>query len=168
MIAVEVKGMDPKYMWEIIGVYRAANEDMLTTKRLAARTLHTRNLTKKSIIGSDLNLPQLDWKGDVEKASGFQAFVNNLVWDNGYTRVVSGSTRGDALLDIYLLRPESSLISCNILPGIRNHNGVLMGVELDRICWETKAERTVLVYHKQACKPFFWTSLICGLEMAVA
>ena len=32
--------------------------------------------------------------------SGFQAVVNNLVWDNGYTQVVSGPTRGDALLDI--------------------------------------------------------------------
>ena len=38
MIAVEVKGMDPKYTWEIIGVYRAPNEDMLAIERLAART----------------------------------------------------------------------------------------------------------------------------------
>ena len=29
MIAVEVKGMDLKYTWEIIGIYRAPNEDML-------------------------------------------------------------------------------------------------------------------------------------------
>ena len=46
MIAVEVKGMDPKCMWEIIGIHRAANEDMLATERLAARNLTTRNLTK--------------------------------------------------------------------------------------------------------------------------
>ena len=38
MIAVEVKGMDPKYTWEIIGIYRAPNEDMLAIERLAART----------------------------------------------------------------------------------------------------------------------------------
>jgi hypothetical protein len=29
MITVEVKGKDPKYLWEIIGIYRAPNEDML-------------------------------------------------------------------------------------------------------------------------------------------
>ena len=29
MIAVEVKGMDPKYTCEIIGIYRVSNEDML-------------------------------------------------------------------------------------------------------------------------------------------
>jgi len=85
---------------EIIGIYRAPNEDMLAIERLAARILPTRNLTKRSIIGGDLNLPQADWKGGAEKANGFQAFVKNLVWDNGYTQAVSGPTRGDVLLDI--------------------------------------------------------------------
>ena len=63
MIAVEVKGTGPKYTWEIIGMYRAPNEDMLAIERLAARTLPTRNLTKRSIIGGDLNLPQRIGKG---------------------------------------------------------------------------------------------------------
>jgi len=54
--------MDQEYTWEIISVYGAPNEDKLAIERLAARTLPTRNLTKRSIIG-DLNLPQADWKG---------------------------------------------------------------------------------------------------------
>jgi hypothetical protein len=29
MIAVEVKRKDPKYTWEIVGIYRAPNEDIL-------------------------------------------------------------------------------------------------------------------------------------------
>ena len=148
MIAVEVKGKDPKYTWEIIRIYRAPNEVMLATERLAARTLLTQNLTKRRSVDGDLDLYQADWKGDAEKASGFQTFVNSLVWDNGYTQVVSGPTRGDALLDIYLLRPESSLISCNVLPGISDHDGVLMEVEWDEICWETKVERIIPVCHK--------------------
>ena len=41
MIAVEVKGMDPKYSREITGIYRAPNEDMLAIERLATRTLPT-------------------------------------------------------------------------------------------------------------------------------
>jgi hypothetical protein len=76
MIAVEVKGMDLKYSWEIIGIYRAPNEEMLAIERLAAHTLLTRNSTKKCIIAGDLNLPQANWK-----TSGFQAFVNKLVWE---------------------------------------------------------------------------------------
>jgi len=73
MISFVVKGMDPKHTWEIVGIYSAPKEDMLVIERLAARTLPTRNLTKRSIIGGDLNLFQAHWKGDVETASGFQA-----------------------------------------------------------------------------------------------
>ena len=148
MIAVEVKGMDPKYTWEIIGIYRTPNEGMLAIERLTARCLPTRNSTKRSIIGGDLNLPQAEWKENAERANGFQACVNNLVWENGYTQVVSGPTRGEVLLDIYLLRAECSLVSCNILPGISDHNGVLLEVEWDEISREPRAGRQVPVYHK--------------------
>ena len=123
--------MDPKYTWGIIGVYGATNGDMLAVERLTARNLPTQNLTKRSIISGDFNLSQADWRVDAEKASGFQAFVNNLVWNNGYTQVVSGPTRGDELLDIYLPRPESLLISRNVLPGISDHNRVVLEVEWD-------------------------------------
>jgi hypothetical protein len=47
MIAVEVKGIDPKYTWEIIGIYRAPNQDMSAIEKLAAHTLFSRNLTKQ-------------------------------------------------------------------------------------------------------------------------
>jgi hypothetical protein len=62
--------------------------------------------------------------------------------------VVSGPTTGDALLDIYLIKPESSPISCNILSGISDHNGVLLEVERDEICREPQVERIVPLYHK--------------------
>jgi hypothetical protein len=57
----------------------------------------------RSIIGGDLNLPQVDRKGIAEGASVAQAFINRLVWDNGYTQVVGTPTRGDSLLDAYLV-----------------------------------------------------------------
>jgi len=57
MIAIEVKSRDPKFTWEIVGIYRAPNDDMRVMERLAARTGYTGNSTKRSIIGGDLNLP---------------------------------------------------------------------------------------------------------------
>ena len=74
MIAVEVKGMDSKYTWEIKGIYRAPNEDMLATERLAALNLPTRNLTKRSITGGDLNLPQ----GGLERGCGKSDRISNV------------------------------------------------------------------------------------------
>jgi hypothetical protein len=132
---------------------------MLAIERLAARTLPARNVTKRSIIGGDLKLPQVVWNGVAEKASGFQVLVNNFVWDNRCTQVVSGPTRGDALLDIYLIKPESSLISCNILSGISDHDGVLLEVEWDVICREPQVERIVPLYHKTdvlGLQAFLW------------
>jgi len=63
MIAGEGKGMNPKCMWEIIGICRAPTEDMLAIARLVARTLPAQSLTNLSIIGGDLILPEADWKG---------------------------------------------------------------------------------------------------------
>jgi len=85
--------------------------------------------------------------------------VNNVVWDNGYTGVVRGPTRGDALLDIYLLRPGSSLTSCNILPGISDHTEVMLEIERDEICRKPKVERIVPVYHETdvlGLQAFLW------------
>ena len=36
LIAVEVKGRDTKFTWEIVGIYRAPNDDMQVLERLAA------------------------------------------------------------------------------------------------------------------------------------
>jgi hypothetical protein len=83
---------------------------------------------------------------------------------------VSGPKKGDAMLGIYLLRPESSLISCNIVPGISDHNGVLLEIEWDENCREPQVERTVPVYHKTdvlGLQAFLREIFNYGLEMAV-
>jgi hypothetical protein len=129
IIPVEIKGSDPKCMWEIEGIYRAPNEDTWVIEKLVARTSFLGNSMMRSIIGCDLNPPQVDWKGIAGGASFAQAFINRLVWDNGYTQVVGTPTQGDSLLDVYLVRPESSLISCDMVQGISYHCGVLLDVE---------------------------------------
>jgi len=61
MIAVDIKSRNQKLTWGIIGMYRAPNEDMRVLERLVARTGGTSKTAKRSIIGGDLNLPQVDW-----------------------------------------------------------------------------------------------------------
>jgi len=34
--AIEVKGRDPKFTWEVIGIYKVPNEDIRVMERLAA------------------------------------------------------------------------------------------------------------------------------------
>jgi hypothetical protein len=68
---------------------------------------------KRNIIGGNLNLPQVDWKGTAEGSSFTQAFINRLVLDNVYSQVVGNPTRGASLLEVYLVRPESALNNIN-------------------------------------------------------
>jgi hypothetical protein len=55
MIAVEVKGTDPKYTWEIVGIYRVPYEDMQVIERLATHTGLLQNSVTWNTIGGDLN-----------------------------------------------------------------------------------------------------------------
>ncbi|PNF39896.1 hypothetical protein B7P43_G00924 [Cryptotermes secundus] len=148
MITVEVNGRDPKYTWEIVDIYRAPNEDMRVIERLAARADSLGNFTKRSIIAGDLNLPYADWNGNVQCISGGQESVKRLGWKSGYTQVVNNSTRGDALLDVYLVRPENLFTSCSVIQGISDHCGVLLEVEWKEIYCRPEVERLVPVYHK--------------------
>jgi hypothetical protein len=148
MVAVEVKGRNPKFTWEVVGIYRAPNEDMRVIERLAARTGSTGNSTKCSIIGGDLNLPYIDWNGNAGGNSGTQVLINSLVWENGYGQVIDGPTRGDALLDVFLVRPESSVISRGIVQGVSDHQAVILEVEWEDTCREPHVERVVPVYNK--------------------
>ena len=82
-----------------------------------------------------------------------------LVWENGFTQIVDKPTRGDSLLDVYLIRPENALISCSTVQGISDHCGVFLEVEWSG-CWDgTKEERTVPMYHKTniiGLQKFLW------------
>jgi hypothetical protein len=58
-----------------------------------------------------------------------QSSINKLVWDNGYAQMTSGLIRGDSILDTYLVRSESLFIPCRVVPGISDHNRVLLEVD---------------------------------------
>jgi hypothetical protein len=148
IIAIEIKGRSPKSTWEIVGIYRAPNEDMRVLERLAARTGSAGNCTKRSIIGGDLNLPYVDWEGNAGGNSGTQSLINSLVYENGYTQVVDGSTRGDALLDVFLVRPESSVTYSGTVQGISDHQAVILEVKWKNTCSKPQVERLVPVYNK--------------------
>jgi len=67
---------------------------------------------------------------------------------NVLTQVVDSPTRGDALLDVYLVRPESSFTASSIVQGISDHYGVILKVEWEENCCVSQIERLVPVYHK--------------------
>ena len=100
------------------------------------------------MIGGDLNLPYVDCNGNAGCNNGTQAFINSLVWENGFTQVVDNPTREDALLDVYLVRSESSFTASSIVQGINDNYGVILEVEWKETFCVRQVERLVPVYHK--------------------
>jgi hypothetical protein len=81
--------------------------------------------------------------------SGTQTFINSLVWEIEFTQLVDSPTQGDALLDVYLVRPESSFTASSIVQGIRDHHAVILEVEWEENCCVPPVEKLVPVYQKQ-------------------
>ena len=71
-----------------------------------------------------------------------------MVWENVYNQVADSPARGNALLDVYLVRPESSFTSSSIVQGISDHSGVILEVEREESGCESQVERVVPVYNK--------------------
>jgi hypothetical protein len=107
---------------------------MQVIQRLAARINYLGNPTKRSIIEEDLNLPYANSNSNMECTSGSKAFVNKFVWENGYKQVADRPTRGDELLDVYLVRPKSLFTSCSIVQRISDHCGILLEVGDENYC----------------------------------
>jgi len=88
-----------------------------------------------------------DWNGNACGNRGTQTLINISVWENYYSEAIDGPTRGDALLAVYLARPESSVTSSSIVQGICDHYGVILEVEWEDNCFEPQGERVIPVYN---------------------
>ena len=63
----------------------------------------------------------MDWKGKVCGNSGTQSIINDLIWKNDYIQVIDGPTRGDALLGVFLVRPECLVSHSDTVQGVSDH-----------------------------------------------
>jgi hypothetical protein len=115
---------------------------------MRVREKYMGNFTKRSIIVGDLNLPYAEWNGNAGGNSGTQALINSLVWENSFTQVVDSPTRRDVLLDVYLVRPESSFTSTSIVQGISDHSMVILEAGWKKSGCEPQVERLVPMYNK--------------------
>jgi len=121
---------------------------MRVIKKISNPNWLYREIYKEQYHWGDLNLPYANWNGNASGNSGTQALINSLVWKNGYSQVVDSPTRGDALLDVYLVRLESSFTYSSIVQGISDHYGVMLEVEWEQCGCEAQVERVFPVYNK--------------------
>jgi hypothetical protein len=93
-------------------------------------------------------LPYIDLKLNDVGNSETQALINSLVWENGYSQVVVSPTRGDALLDVFLVRPKSSVTYRGIVQGVSDHQAVILDVKWKYTSSKSYVEMLIPVYNK--------------------
>ena len=165
MIAVEIKGRNPKSTWEVVGIYKSSKRGQACFRQTSSANSLYRELYRTQHYWGDLNLPYVDWNGNAGGNSGTQALINSLVWENGYSQLVGGPTRGDALLDVFLVRPDSSVTYRDIVQGLCDHQAVILEVKWKDTCNTIHVERLVPIYKKhmsQVYKPSFEINMEYG------
>jgi hypothetical protein len=115
---------------ELTAVYRPPNEGLGILDRL--RELYEDHAAsgreKPVIIAGDLNLPHVDWEAQTAKGGESQQGVNDLIRLGGFSQVVKAPTRGENLLDVFLVRPIDVFFSSNVIEGISDHKAVSLCV----------------------------------------
>ena len=81
-----------------------------------------------------MNLPECDWKSNCLKPSCYHPDITtkfvDVLNDHSFTQMVSELTRGENTLDLFITNNESRIHKLKIIPGIRDHDGIVY-VEAD-------------------------------------
>ena len=110
----------------------------LHSEREIVRTINAR----ENILDMVQRSPRLSTR---RMASRVGLLINNLIWENDYSQVIEGPTRGEALLDVFLVRPGSSVTYSGIVQGVSDHQAVILEVKGKDMCSKTQVERLVPV-----------------------
>ncbi|KAJ4442434.1 hypothetical protein ANN_04020 [Periplaneta americana] len=134
MVGVVIVDDYSRNILHIIGLYRAPKEGLNVLCKirdmLENRHIHGQYL----IVAGDLNLPQVNWQGTIEGEMGqAQSLVNALIWKHNLIQVTDRATRGDSLLDIFLLGPSEIVSDIEVIPVTQASWEVLSPICRDEI-----------------------------------
>ena len=81
-------------------------------------------------IAGDVNLPAIDWQNNTIISTRYNLSINSrlldLLSDHGLSQIVDFPTRGQNILDIFLTNRPSMITSCTPIPGISDHEAILI------------------------------------------
>ena len=98
-------------------------------------------------IAGDINLPDVNWERNCISGNTYLAALCNLfltfIEDYGLTQMVDFPTRRQNILDIFVTNRPSLVTGCKPVPGISDHEAVLIN-SLLKVNIQSPVERTVL------------------------
>jgi hypothetical protein len=132
IIAVQVDPGKGKMPFVAIGVYRAPNSDYSVLQNIKEFITGEKNKYKKLIIGGDLNLPDVIWETEIVGGGLAQQLTSGLLMEGGLEQYVTEGTRGNSVLDVFLVRPQELDGQVELIEGISDHKGVILEVNINR------------------------------------
>ena len=133
-IKIETRNSSPLYLGNY---YRQPNSDTTPVLELAnsIEMLTNQSCLPNILLTGDFNLPDIRWPDSMVLPSPqYGSEINNLLFsitqDNNLIQCVADPTRGSNILDLVLSTNDSVIKSCEVVPGISDHEAVLTSVDL--------------------------------------
>ena len=114
----------------VAAYYRPHENDEESLTELQ-RSLSKLDHMHMAVIGGDFNLPGWDWNTRQVKTCRHPALhhtFGSILDDHGLTQVVTEATRGENVLDLFLVSNPTMVSDVSVVPGISDHNCPLLTI----------------------------------------
>ena len=131
--------------------YRPPNTGIETLQELrkSLENLPKNSEDKIIILAGDFNLPHINWKNNTIKPGGNQLQLHqellDIVDDFDLEQMQTNPTRQDNVLDLYFTNIPSLVKSCETIPGISDHDMLVIDSDL-KPTYNKPKRRKVYIY----------------------
>jgi len=102
-------------------------------------------------ISGDLNLPNINWETNTISGYNYPTILCDIILDfaenYGFFQTVNTPTRSNHILDVFLINCPTLIQSCEVLPGISDHE-VVHVVSFVLVSYYRPKPRRILLWHK--------------------
>jgi len=137
----------------LVSFYRPPNTGVETLQELrkSLENLPKNSEDKIIILAGDFNLPHINWKNNTIKPGGNQLQLHqellDIVDDFGLEQMQTNPTRQDNVLDLYFTNIPSLVKSCETIPGISDHDMLVIDSDL-KPTYNKPKRRKVYIYKR--------------------
>ncbi|CAC5407482.1 unnamed protein product [Mytilus coruscus] len=138
----------------IIGSYYRppnASVDALYNLKTSVLNVSENSKDKPIILAGDFNLSHIDWDNNTVKSGKAQVKHHQelleLIEEFGMEQLQLKASRENNILDLFLTNHPSLVKSCNTLPGISDHNMIVLDTDL-KLQYNKPKPREIYVYKK--------------------
>jgi hypothetical protein len=147
-----------KEVIHLAAIYRAPDEGSRVLCKLEDKMNEfglDLNCSSRILIAGDLNLPSVQWDSlSIKHENRYGSEVNqkaiDIVKEFGLVQAVLNPTRGDNILDVFLLRPAESWQNSELIDmgtDFSDHKAVLLEIQLSA-CVHQQSEKLIRLYGK--------------------